>query len=98
MRLNIYMAKNFNDRFPGQKVYDARYVTKKWVPLFANPSGNEMWCLLLEKAMAKFVGTYARIAGGHEPFALIAFTGYSQVRWVGASTYGWGIFGDLFLG
>lgn len=48
-------------------------------PLFAIPNGNQMWAALLEKAMAKFVGTYAQIAGGHEPFAMIAFTGFPQV-------------------
>ena len=29
--------------------------------------------------MAKFVGSYAAIAGVHEPYAFIAFTGFSQV-------------------
>jgi hypothetical protein len=48
-------------------------------PLFAIPNGNQMWAALLEKAMAKFVGSYAQIAGGHEPFAMIAFTGFPQV-------------------
>ena len=53
--------------------------TKKLKPLFAVPNGNQMWASLLEKAMAKFVGTYAQIAGGHEPFAMIALTGFPQV-------------------
>jgi len=53
----------------------SRKVPKKWIPHFARPNNREMWPLLLEKAMAKFVGTYAGIAGGFEPYALIAFTG-----------------------
>jgi hypothetical protein len=67
-------------RADGVKVYDARVPPiKKLKPLFAIPSGNQMWAALLEKAMAKFVGTYAKIAGGHEPFAMMAFTGFPQV-------------------
>jgi hypothetical protein len=51
----------------------------KYVPLFARPFGNEMWAVLIEKAMAKFVGTYAGISGGHEAYALMALTGFPQV-------------------
>jgi hypothetical protein len=64
----------------GVRVYDARVPpAKKLKPLFAVPNGNQMWAALLEKATAKFVGTYAGIAGGHEPFAMMAFTGFPQV-------------------
>ncbi len=64
----------------GVRVYDGRVPpTKVLKPLFAVPNGNQMWAALLEKAMAKFVGSYASIAGGHEPFAMIAFTGFPQV-------------------
>jgi len=67
-------------RADGLKVYDAKTVPgKKLKPLFAVPHGNQMWAALLEKAVAKFVGSYALIAGGHEPFAMIAFTGFPQV-------------------
>ena len=48
-------------------------------PLFARPVGNEMWPVLLEKAVAKFVGSYAAICGGHEAFAFISLTGFPQV-------------------
>jgi len=44
-------------------------------PLFARPNGNEMWCLLLEKAMAKLFGSYAELVGGHPATAFRAFTG-----------------------
>jgi len=49
------------------------------MPLFAKPSSNEMWSTLLEKAVAKFVGSYGSINGGHEAFALMALTGFPQV-------------------
>lgn len=72
----------------GQKIY--RYedthnhdgtsrIPKKWIPHFARPTANTMWAPLLEKAMAKFVGSYAWLAGGSEPYALTAFTGMPLV-------------------
>ncbi len=64
----------------GVRVYDGRVPpVQRLKPMFAVPNGNQMWAALLEKAMAKFVGSYAGIAGGHEPFAMIAFTGFPQV-------------------
>jgi calpain-15 len=77
---NDYSNVPFRTRSDGVKVYNAAVPpTKKLKPLFAIPNGNQMWAALLEKAVAKFVGTYAQIAGGHEPFAMIAFTGFPQV-------------------
>jgi len=54
-------------------------VPGKWIPLFGRPKGTKVWALLLEKAMAKFVGSYAYLAGGSEPYALMAFTGFPVV-------------------
>eukprot|EP00397_Hematodinium_sp_SG-2012_P009950 GEMP01010050.1.p1 GENE.GEMP01010050.1~~GEMP01010050.1.p1 ORF type:complete len:722 (+),score=193.44 GEMP01010050.1:59-2224(+) len=73
---------HFNDK--GQLSYQVPSADYKppmhWVPLFARLSGPEIWPLLLEKAVAKFCGgAYANIAGGHEPFAYIMFTGYPIV-------------------
>jgi len=44
-------------------------------PLFANPDGEEIWALLLEKAFAKFCGTYGALSGGMPSFAFQAMTG-----------------------
>jgi len=69
----------------GQKVYSAdaaamyaRNPKKKLVPFFGKSTSNEVWPLILEKAMAKFCGSYALVAGGQEVFALTAFTGMPQ--------------------
>lgn len=44
-------------------------------PLFAQPHGDEAWVLLLEKAVAKFMGSYAALDGGHSTWAWEALTG-----------------------
>ena len=75
-----YSEVPFRVREDGVRVYDGRVAPgRRLQPLFAVPNGNQMWAALLEKAVAKFVGSYAALAGGHEPFAMIAFTGFPQV-------------------
>jgi hypothetical protein len=44
-------------------------------PLFTKPKGNEMWVMILEKAFAKFIGSYELIEGGQPLFALQTLTG-----------------------
>lgn len=44
---------------------------------FTKPNGNEMWCMLLEKAFAKFCGSYERLDGGQTAWAWQAMTGDS---------------------
>ena len=43
--------------------------------LFAQPKGRELWVLILEKAFAKFCGSYEGLNGGHEIWAFEALTG-----------------------
>ena len=43
--------------------------------LFAQPKGRELWVLLLEKAFAKFCGSYEGLNGGNEVWAFQALTG-----------------------
>ncbi|GLI59893.1 hypothetical protein VaNZ11_001931 [Volvox africanus] len=45
-------------------------------PCFAQPIGNEAWVLLLEKAMAKYVGNYCYLDGGMTSWALETLTGH----------------------
>eukprot|EP00971_Amphidinium_carterae_P061240 1212454-Amphidinium_carterae.1 len=81
-------------------------VPTKWVPHFAQPQGDEMWPVLLEKAFAKFVGSYAYVAGGSESYAMVALTGmplvYSFVRnatyFVGAAADMWQWCSCLYAG
>mmetsp|Transcript_41231 Transcript_41231/g.94847 ORF Transcript_41231/g.94847 Transcript_41231/m.94847 type:complete len:476 (-) Transcript_41231:138-1565(-) len=44
-------------------------------PLFTKPRGNELWAMLLEKAFAKFCGSYGSIEGGTTIWAVHAMTG-----------------------
>jgi hypothetical protein len=71
------------------RLFDAR--NRKWVVvtvdehipivrkgqdhLFADPSGNELWAIILEKAFAKMVGSYAELRNGHPLWAFHAITG-----------------------
>uniref|UniRef100_A0A0G4HE78 Calpain catalytic domain-containing protein n=1 Tax=Chromera velia CCMP2878 TaxID=1169474 RepID=A0A0G4HE78_9ALVE len=60
---------------------------RKWwqvggVPIFAKPSDNQLWCMLLEKTFAKFCGGYENLKGGHMPYALQCMTGEeTQLKW-----------------
>jgi hypothetical protein len=44
-------------------------------PAFTQPNGNELWAMLLEKAFAKFVGSYALTDSGQVAWAWEAITG-----------------------
>jgi len=51
-------------------------------PYFAQPNGNELWCLILEKAMAKVWGSYGELRGGCPSAAFRALTGHKkQILW-----------------
>jgi len=85
-----FISQEFNERGKYQmRIFDGR--AKKWTVvtvddnlpvkkknntlLFAQPNGNELWVLLIEKAFAKFCGDYASLDGGHEIWAFEALTG-----------------------
>ena len=48
--------------------------------LSAQPNGNEMYVLLLEKAFAKFAGNYEKLNGGHSSLAWMVMTGCEDLR------------------
>jgi len=50
-------------------------------PLFANPDGNELWVLLLEKSFAKFMGSYGALEGGLPVYAMHVMTGRPCTHW-----------------
>ena len=58
-------------------------------PLFSQPHGDEVWVLLLEKALAKFCGSYANIESGHVIFAFEALTGDAVVSYHQSSSSSW---------
>jgi len=49
-------------------------------PVFSQPNGNELYAMLLEKAFAKFCGSYASTEGGQTIWAIRAMTG-DPARW-----------------
>ena len=86
----IFKTQEFNERGKYSiRLYDGR--AKKWtlvtvddnLPLlkgstsllFAQPKGQELWVVLIEKAFAKFCGNYASLDGGNEIWAFEALTG-----------------------
>jgi len=50
-------------------------------PLFLQPNGNMLWAILLEKAFAKFCGSFAALEGGSTIWALRAMTGDHARTW-----------------
>ena len=86
----IFKTQEFNERGKySVRLYDGR--AKKWTVvtvddnlpllkgstslLFAQPKGQELWVVLIEKAFAKFCGDYASLDGGNEIWAFEALTG-----------------------
>jgi len=62
-----YETITIDDRIP------CVYGTK--TPAFTKPNGNELWSVLLEKAFAKFCGSYESLDGGQTAWAWQAMTG-----------------------
>lgn len=48
---------------------------EEWEFEYAKPNDNELWVCVLEKAFAKFRGSYSNLAGGHLMFAFQCLTG-----------------------
>ncbi|KAJ9516711.1 hypothetical protein QJQ45_027147 [Haematococcus lacustris] len=69
--------------FDGARTSWSTVVIDDWIPcsrqtgqpVFAKPRGDEAWVLLLEKAMAKYKGSYGALDGGSTLWALEALTG-----------------------
>lgn len=48
-------------------------------PTFARPLGDELWVMLLEKALAKFCGSYGALNSGYPGWAFQVLTGKSDL-------------------
>ena len=48
-------------------------------PTFARPLGNELWVMLLEKALAKFCSSYGALNAGYPGWAFQVLTGKSDL-------------------
>lgn len=87
---NLFITKEYNPRGMYQiRIYDP--VQTKWQlitiddripchkgtnkPRFMHPNGNELWAVLLEKAYAKFCGSYAALDGGFVLWGWQSMTG-----------------------
>ena len=59
------------------------------MPLFACPSGNHFWPILMEKAFAKYCGSYEALKGGHSAWAMEALTGDVVFKMMRERDGGW---------
>ncbi len=54
---------------------DDRFPSEGGKPIYAQPHGNELWVMLLEKCWAKIFGSYKAIEKGSSKEGFIALTG-----------------------
>eukprot|EP00300_Choanocystis_sp_HF-7_P011625 c17547_g1_i1.p1 GENE.c17547_g1_i1~~c17547_g1_i1.p1 ORF type:complete len:360 (+),score=73.72 c17547_g1_i1:535-1614(+) len=64
-----------NDQWKEVEVDDWLPVDQNNRPIFTKPNGKELWVMILEKAVAKYLGSYSNLDGGHEPWAWHLLTG-----------------------
>jgi hypothetical protein len=86
---NAFISKEFNPRgkytfrlwdpissqFVRISIDDYIPVDDSGQPIFVTPHGNEIWVMLLEKVMAKFMGSYGQIEAGYPIFGMHILTG-----------------------
>ncbi|KAG8464683.1 hypothetical protein KFE25_010051 [Diacronema lutheri] len=85
---SLFVTREFSARgkyvvrlYDGNAARWTHVTIDEWVPAqgrkpaYAQPAGNELWVMLLEKAFAKHVGSYAKLHGGRTMWALHAITG-----------------------
>uniref|UniRef100_A0A0G4G111 Calpain catalytic domain-containing protein n=1 Tax=Chromera velia CCMP2878 TaxID=1169474 RepID=A0A0G4G111_9ALVE len=70
-----WVSFTIDDHIPCEEM---KWWMKKGRPRFAKPVGNELWCMLLEKAFAKFFGNYERLVGGICSVAFQCLTGSAE--------------------
>jgi calpain-15 len=81
-KYNIRLYDDMTDRFTTVTVDDRIPCNEAdGRPLFTSPNGDELWVLLLEKAFAKFVGSYANLELGHSLWALRVMTGDAVLKY-----------------
>eukprot|EP01062_Namystynia_karyoxenos_P063111 TRINITY_DN55929_c0_g1_i1.p2 TRINITY_DN55929_c0_g1~~TRINITY_DN55929_c0_g1_i1.p2 ORF type:complete len:469 (+),score=151.93 TRINITY_DN55929_c0_g1_i1:63-1409(+) len=74
-RRGKYTVTLYENGQPVDVTVDDRIPCKNGRPLFAKPNGHEMWVMLLEKAVAKFCGSYDKLQGGITCWGLGLLTG-----------------------
>eukprot|EP00038_Savillea_parva_P011717 m.199580 g.199580 ORF g.199580 m.199580 type:complete len:523 (-) comp20781_c0_seq1:127-1695(-) len=85
---NLFVTKEYSDRgkytirlYDGldekwkRVTIDDKIPTKDGKPIFAKPNDRELWCILMEKAMAKVMGGYDMLNGGNILVGFQALTG-----------------------
>lgn len=73
----------------GEPDYCLRGETGLPVPVFAPTMGKAVWHMILEKAFAKILGSYAALEDGCTEWALVCMTGGKACRFELASTGRW---------
>eukprot|EP00397_Hematodinium_sp_SG-2012_P015242 GEMP01015518.1.p1 GENE.GEMP01015518.1~~GEMP01015518.1.p1 ORF type:complete len:652 (+),score=147.83 GEMP01015518.1:91-2046(+) len=89
VRISDFVIITIDDYVPCRK---RAWWEQRGHPLFAKAVGNELWAILIEKAIAKFAGSFGDLNGGQTGWAWQCLTGCTKQVMMSKKPDGWAKF------